>query len=287
MEQKFTLPTFDGQVLSARVFQTQQAQKGVILIGSALATPQHFYAAYAIYLAENGYTTYTFDYRGTGESRPASLKGYAAYMSEWGQLDLDAMIPYIKERHPKLPLYLIGHSAGGQVIGLTPESRHIDKMVLAPSGVGYYGAWPFWQRPIGLFISYLGIPIPSAIFDYFPGKKLGIFKKDLPKGVATEWAKWCRSKDYCYSFHSQQYISKMKIPILAYSFSDDTSGPKKAIEQLLSYYTAATIEHRHFTPSDLGTKKVGHFGFFKKRMEDALWKPTLDWLEVPIHEGVH
>lgn len=52
----------------------------VAVIGSATGVSQHFYGSFATYLASKQGTgdacvVVTFDFRGTGDSRPQSLKG--------------------------------------------------------------------------------------------------------------------------------------------------------------------------------------------------------------------
>jgi len=32
-------------------------------------------------------------------------------------------------------------------------------------------------------------------------------------------------------------------------------------------------------PRELGVKSIGHFGFFRERFRDSLWREAADWLE--------
>jgi len=46
----------------------------------------------------------------------------------------------------------------------------------------------------------------------------------------------------------------------------------------LDAYTGADITHRHLAPKDLGVPEIGHFGFFRERFRDSLWREAADWL---------
>ena len=62
----------------------------------------------------------------TGYNQPKSLVGFKASMSDWAALDVTAAVAWMRERYKTLPLTYVGHSFGGQALGLlptTPRSR--------------------------------------------------------------------------------------------------------------------------------------------------------------------
>src|SRR6185369_11156839 len=63
-----------------------------ILVASALGVKRRYYDAFAQAANQRGFTVLTFDYRGIGESRPSSLRGFDANMRDWGAIDLPAAI---------------------------------------------------------------------------------------------------------------------------------------------------------------------------------------------------
>src|SRR6478735_8109748 len=115
-----SIPNTDGYPLAVTRFEPQQANGKVILICSATAVKQEFYANFAAYLSEAGYTVYTFDYAGVAKSKPKRLKGFDASMRSWAQKDFTALTAYLNAQHPGADKFLIGHSIGGIFIGLTP-----------------------------------------------------------------------------------------------------------------------------------------------------------------------
>jgi alpha-beta hydrolase superfamily lysophospholipase len=75
-------------------------------------------------LAENGFATYALDLRGRGKS-----DGERFYVEDVAEYvaDLRGLIAIAKERHPGLPVYLLGHSAGG-VVSCTYVLDHQDEI---------------------------------------------------------------------------------------------------------------------------------------------------------------
>src|SRR5205809_953060 len=73
--QDTTIAARDGYALAASVFVPEGRPSGAVLINSATAVPRKIYRGFAGYLASQGFAVVTYDYRGTGGSRPASLRG--------------------------------------------------------------------------------------------------------------------------------------------------------------------------------------------------------------------
>jgi predicted alpha/beta hydrolase len=276
-----TVITQDDFALAATCFEPAAANGKVVLIGGATAVYQKFYAPLAAYLAGEDYLVYTFDYRGIGDSRPASLKAFDAKMQDWGALDLDAMIAYIAARHRAAKLIYIGHSVGGQLVALTPKSRLFHKVVLIASQLSYWKLWPAWSQLPTFLLMQAVLPGTSRLFGYYPGRKLKLFH-DLPKGVALEWALWCRSRNGLLDHHTDEIITSLQMPLLAYSFSDDLVAPKKAVDALLIKYERSQLDRRHYTPSELGMTRIGHFGFFRDEHQGIFWTQMLAWLKRPM-----
>jgi predicted alpha/beta hydrolase len=119
----------------------------------------------------------------------------------------------------------------------------------------------------------------TKLLGYFPGSRLG-FGEDLPPGVATEWASWCRDPRYLVgALGVDEAYARFSSPPCAYAISDDAFAPLRAVQALLELYPAAKHELRRVAPRELGVKSIGHFGFFRERFRDSLWRETADWLE--------
>ena len=146
------------------------------------------------YLAEQGCTVLTYDYRGIGGSRPASLRGFRVRMRDWAALDVAAAIDHMRAVWPKLPLAVVGHSFGGQAVGLAPNNSEISRALFVAAQAGY---WRLFHSPekyrVYAMLRLIGAPIARTL-GYVPGK-LGI-GEDLPRDVFLEWTDWVMKPRY-------------------------------------------------------------------------------------------
>jgi predicted alpha/beta hydrolase len=270
----------DDYRLAATLYRPADPPLAIVVIACATGVRRSYYDPFARYLADHGLAALTFDYRGIGDSRPQKLPGFTATMHDWGALDLDAALARALELFPGVPLQQIGHSAGGQLVGLSPHADRLNAIFSVAAQSGWYGHWRGLGRARMIANWFLAIPVATRLFGYLPGQ-LGT-GQHLPAGVARQWAAWCRHPDYLMSEDRQARaasFARVTAPILAYSFSDDPFAPRAAVDQLVGFFTAAPHERRHLTPSDAGGgAPIGHFGFFRKKFAESLWPAPLAWL---------
>ncbi len=82
----------------------------MVIINAATSLRCRYYSRFADYLFANGLDVITYDYRGIGESRPASMGGFRASWSDWGMLDFEAMLQQACRELPGQPIEVVGHS---------------------------------------------------------------------------------------------------------------------------------------------------------------------------------
>ena len=95
--------TSDGVEISARFYGEESGSKGAVLVVPAMGTPQAYYEPFATWLASQGYTVATFDYRGIGASRAGKLSGFRADILDWARLDCAAVMDALAARVPDAP----------------------------------------------------------------------------------------------------------------------------------------------------------------------------------------
>ncbi len=282
---KIEIPATDGYPLAATLLEPS-ADPGLptVVISSATAVKRSYYLRFAQFLANEGFRVVTFDYRGIGGSRPQRLRGFKAFMHQWTERDLEGVIQWLSQRNPSSPVLLVGHSFGGQGLALLPSRHRLAGALTVAAQSGYWAHWDGLPRLKVLFFWFALIPISSRILGYFPAKRLGI-SEDLPAGVALEWARWGRQRDYIQSAQVEAWqrgFEDFEGPILAYSFSDDFFAPRRAAESIQACYSNADITHRHLSPDDYGVPSIGHWGFFRETFRNTLWAESLDWLKARI-----
>jgi len=273
--------TTDNYKLAYTKFTASDTASKVMLIGSATGVKQEFYSNYASFMAQSGVTVYTFDYRGIGKSRDVSkpFKQLNAYMHEWGEKDIKHMIQLVKDENPDKMFYYLGHSVGGQLLGIADNNHLINKVILYGAQSGFWKYWKANGLKSGIWMYsnwHILFPVFITLFGYFPAKRLGLFE-DLPKGVATEWSSWGRHKDYLQSSGraSLQYFKQIKTPILAVSVEDDDFAPHEAVNWITDMYENGIVNKIHLVPTDYNLKKLGHFGFFRSKYKEVFWGTLL------------
>jgi len=274
------ISALDGYALGARRYGDQSAGPYVVIAG-ATAVKQAYYARFAAWLALQGATVLTFDYRGVGDSRPHSLRRFDARMRDWGDQDLEAVLRFALSEKGERPLHLIGHSVGGQLLGLAPSAQQLSRIVTVASQSGNWRHWSGLPRLQMLTVFFAMIPLFGNALGYVPGW-LGM-GEDLPGGIALEWAKWARHPDYLIAYvSSREDYAKLSAQWLALSIDDDTYAPRAAVDSLHALYSGASIERRHLTPKDVGALSIGHFGFFRSTFEASLWAMASQFLLRPV-----
>lgn len=270
----------DGYPLAATLFEAVGDRKGVVLVNSATAVKRTFYAKFAGWLAGQGYDVVTYDYRGIGGSRPqGSFRSFTGTLTEWATQDMAGAIDWACRERKVDRVRVIGHSIGGQLLGMAPNA---DKIAAALCVASQSGEWRLWPTAFGkakmLVWMYAALPAVGAALGYVPGK-LGM-GEDLPNTVAREWARWCRTRGYLLGDDTSRraLYERITVPLLAISFSDDDYAPKETVDAWLGFFPRANKAHWHRSPRDAGTKAVGHFGFFRSTGQQTLWPQAAEWL---------
>jgi len=238
---------------------------------------QQYYAALAGWLAAQGYLVATFDYSGTGLSRPEDLRTLRVNIIDWGRFDCTAMVAALKARLPGKPLYWVGHSLGGQLLAFVANRELIAKVVTIATGSGYWREnspalrWRAW------WLWYVIAPIVTRMCGYFPGRRLRKVG-DLPAGVMVQWRRWCLDRDYAVGVEGEevrQQYAAVTTPMTVISFVDDEMMSARNTESLHGFYVNAPKVMHRIAPRDIGADRIGHFGFFRAKFEQPLWRMRL------------
>lgn len=284
-----TFPATDGFALAATLYLPLGARRNAVLINSATAVPRKIYRGFASYLARRGSAVLTYDYRGIGGSRPPpprgsdrapSLARFEATMADWAAKDVTAAVNWMRERYDTLPLRYVGHSFGGQALGLLPNNHEISRALLVAAQAG---SWKLIAHPeryrVALLLNVLGVPL-THLFGYAPGR-IGL-GEDLPKGVFLQWVDWVMRERYM--FDDKSLVALANFPfyrgaLRALCFTDDPWATRPAVEMLCAGFESVRPEIISIAPEDTDADAIGHFGFFRPEHRDTLWRAAAEWLE--------
>ena len=251
-----------------------------VLIGGAMGVRQAYYRPFAEWLARQGYLVATFDYRGTGDSRPGSrarsLRGFDADLFSWAR-DFDAAIDELHGNAPDVPLYIVGHSLGAQLPGLLRNRDRVAGLVGVATGSGYWrDNAPPLKRSV-LYFWYALVPLATWAFGYFPGARLGKVG-DLPRGVILQWRRWCLNPRYHVGAEGagvRAQFEAVRFPVVALSMTDDEMMTERGTHVLVDCYANAPRRVERIAPADIGVPRIGHFGFFRAGFEPTLWRQSV------------
>ena len=265
----------DGYPLIGTLYTPEHGIKANIVLSSATGVPQAFYRRFAEYATQFGYQVLTFDYRGVAQSAPKRLKGFKMSYLDWGTLDLAAAIDFLAQ--DPIPLFMVGHSYGGQALGLAPNHAKVTAMYCFGTGAGWHGYMPFKEKMKVQVIWNIIFPPMVAVTGYLPWSKLNM-GADLPIGVYQQWRKWCKNPTYFFADPEQHALiaqyAQVKTPIYAVSALDDDWALPNSRHAFMQHYRQAPMQFINISASDYGLKEIGHMGYFRKGAE-KIWDEIL------------
>jgi acylglycerol lipase len=119
-----TFPGHGGLSLFARSWRPTEKPRGVVVLMHGFLAHSGLYRWTAEQLVKGGYAAYAFDMRGHGQS-----DGDRYWVDQFSDYvaDLGHFVDLVQSREPGLPLFLLGHSAGGVVVTVYAQ-QHGDRL---------------------------------------------------------------------------------------------------------------------------------------------------------------
>lgn len=274
-----TITAADGQALRATVYAPAVAGTWLV-INSALGVRRRFYRHFALHLQGAGIGVVTYDYRGIGESLLTDDRGRQVLLEDWGRLDFPAVLEWLRRAWQPRRLVVLGHSVGGQILGLTPLVREVDALIGLASCSGHWRHWTGLQRAAVFGLWYGVVPVMTSLYGYFPASRLGL-GHDLPAGIARQWALWGRDRDYLRSESvgpRQQFYTEVSCPLRTYVVPQDIFAAEAAVLAWQAWFVNADRELVRLPVRDPAGRPLGHFGFFDPARGAGHWPGLADFV---------
>ena len=247
----------------------------VLICMPAMGVPAKFYDPLAVPVVKEGWRLVTADLRGNGLSSVRASREVSFGYHEMVTFDWPAVVEKVKALFPGAPVYLLGHSLGGQLSALylaaNPEACTGLILVATPSV--YYKGWDF---PLNLGIL-AGTQLACAIariLGYFPGKRIG-FGGTEARGVIRDWAHTGRTGRYELAGSAvdfERLLGELELPVLSICFAVDLLAPERAVANLCAKMKRCRITH-HL----LGDENLGHLQWVKN--PQPVIEQIKQWLE--------
>ncbi|SEE25205.1 Predicted alpha/beta hydrolase [Streptomyces sp. 2231.1] len=245
----------DGvQHLGASVVDARSAPRAVVVICPALGVNASYYGPFRAHLARRGIATVAVDLRGQGDSRPRAGRHTRHGYHELATRDWPAVIRATRDRfHPDVPLFLLGHSIGGQVSVLhaAHDPKSADGVILVAAGSVDHRGFSGSARLRVLAATHF-IAAVASLWGYWPGHRLGFGGRQSAL-LMRDWARICRTGRFAPAGADFDYEAAMPgatLPVLAVSVEGDRLAPRRAVDRLCAKLPSATIDRWHFSPED-------------------------------------
>jgi predicted alpha/beta hydrolase len=277
MSETLNITAADGHSFDLTLYPAA-AKAPLLLIGPAMGTPARVYAPLAEAFAAQGVNAAVIELRGIGSSSLRAGKrvdyGYRTLVEQ----DWAAACTALRARFAGSPLYLFGHSLGGQVAVLH-ASAHVQQVtgvVIVAAGSVYYRGW-IGARRLGIFAFTQFAGVLAGALGYFPGKRVG-FGGTEAKTLMQDWAHMARTGRLDFSGEGTDYevaMAQLRLPVLGLSFEHDTFAPHRAQLYLLNKLKQARVTHLALSEHDTGMR-LDHYNWIKK--SDAVVSRVSAWI---------
>jgi predicted alpha/beta hydrolase len=277
--------TADGCTLEASLYEPEpeSANGAALLINSAAATPRRYYAAFAGDMARRGFAVATYDYRDAFITDPEALRRSTSSMSVWGLHDQTAMIRQLRSMYPERALVVLGHSMGGQLLGLSPAAAEVSAALLIGTAQGYWlGYRSIRQRLVRARNIFFAWPLALRLQGYLPA---AVTLGAGPRGpaYAREFLRFCRSPHFFCDERGapfRPHNAELRCPLKYIVLADDEVVEPGAQLDVREYFPNAEIELQRLTPQQYGVARLGHLGLFRRSMQQtAAWADIAAWFE--------
>jgi predicted alpha/beta hydrolase len=282
-----SLTTKDNMAISINEFLISDAKANIVLAG-ATGVPMRYYRHFATAANAEGFNVYCIDYRGIGESAPATLKGFEVDYLDWAKQDLAALIDHVSSEQSacdaRLPIFLVGHSYGGHALGLLPNIDKVQAAYFFATGAGYSGYMPFAEKCKVELLWRVIAPVVVRATGYMAWSKLGM-GDDLPKGVYTQWKRWCQYPRYFFDDPEMDGVdalfARFTGKIVAANAIDDKWAMPASRNAFVANYTNANVQAVDLVPKEYGLSEIGHIAYFSQKSK-ALWPAVFDFFDVEL-----
>ncbi len=265
--QTLNITSPDRHQFDATLYATDDRSAPVLIFLSALGTPARVYGRFGREMINHGVQVCAPDWRGIGSS---SIR--AGRSSDFGyrhliEFDLTALIEAVRQRLPAAPIWLGGHSLGGQLalLGAAAKPDGISGVALIASGSVHLPCYS-WKLRVGVGSLVVLSSIARPVLGYFPGGRVGFGGREAA-GLMRDWSRVALTGKYRPDGSDIDYENSMrslKLPVFALTFDADHWSPNLAAQALLNKLPNNTAIHWHWDESDTQGIAVDHYSWIKQ-----------------------
>jgi len=268
MIERLPLHMTDGASADLVLYRPVADATAALLWVPALGVAARHYEPLALALADLGILVAVHEWRGIGSSdRRAGRRsnwGYRELLTD----DLPTSLRALRGAAPSLPVFVGGHSLGGQLATLlaATTSSPLAGVALVGSGSPYWRCFKPW---VGLAL--VAAPLLANLVGWLPGRRVG-FGGNEARGVIGDWSRTGRTGRYAgrgIDVDLEAALRAQHAPVLALRLRDDWFGPEASLAYLLGKMPEAPRHTDVIGPDSLDGARADHFAWMKAPAEIA------------------
>jgi predicted alpha/beta hydrolase len=232
MDERWPVQASDGHTFELMV-ETPERPQAALFFAPAMGVEARYYASFAEALSRQGILVIICELRGHGSSSLRPNRDADFGYREIVELDIPAAMATVKERAAGIPLYLGGHSLGGQLVMLHVASAKPDiaGMILVACAIPYYQNWAGKNRAWIRFASVL-FPVVGFVLGYVPGDRLGLGGTEA-RTLMRDWAYNARTARYEPIGSDVDYeraLRELEVELVTVNIDGDEMAPPNAVD---------------------------------------------------------
>jgi predicted alpha/beta hydrolase len=276
MIERWPVRADDGHTFELLVTKPEDAHASLLFV-SAMGVEASYYEPFAEALGQRGVLAAMCDLRGHGTSSLRPRRGLDFGYREIVELDIPSAVAAVEQRAAGLPLYLGGHSLGGQLMMLhvAATKPRLAGMALVACAIPYYRSWTGKQRA-WIRLATILLPVAGFVLGYVPGNRLG-FGGTEAKALMNDWARNARTARYEPIGSELDYeaaLAALQVDLITVNIEGDEMAPPNAVDFMFDKVPHARGER---VQAKLSENKPGaHFRWARDPSEVV--RVVADWI---------
>lgn len=282
MSQLIHYDSQDGTAHCLHVFAREAVDSDsapVVLFFPAMGVKASYYFKLAEHFNAAGLNFVCTDLRGNDPMQQPPSRTHDFSYHHMIHFDWPAAIAKCQSQFPNAPIYLMGHSLGGQLSACYSVSNpSISGLIFIACGNIHY---KLYRKKWRILMASQFLLMITRLIGYLPGDKIG-FGGIESKGVIRDWAYTARTGLYRSIENGKKEIfngkmGQVKTPIMAISFDGDKLAPHSSMQGLLDLFHSAPKHHIKTCAQELNITSLDHFNWTKNF--DKFAPKIADWIK--------
>ena len=290
--EQIEIHTEDGSVLRADVREPPRRTKtaGVAVLAHAMfARKSEFEKGLSRFLAERGWRTIAFDFRGHGDSGAGAAEGGTWTYDDLVMRDLPAVVACARARAKRGKVVVVGHSLGGHVAVASQGIGMLDADAIVGFGAN---VWMRRHEPSlvrwGIKRAMLAVVEEACRRNgYFPVRALKLGSDDESGAYFAALCRFARTGAWCSDDGAHDYASaagNVKIPVLSIASDGDLLNCVPACAERFLALTGGPQRFERIRRADDGGLPPGHMGMVTSDRAKTAWATAETWMRAPASQ---